>query len=448
MSIIRYGTTHDGRRPVALSKTLAASQGYDDSASRLRSESTDRSKSRSASAEAANPIRLSTGSAARPPPAPPAVEPERGTIAIGAQAVHRPVERARRRAQRAVQAGGAEHPQHDRVAGGARQRLGRDVVDLPHRHRRHLGHDAPFGRGDRGRVERRAPDLLLEQIPYPLALVVDHRRAGHHRIAAGAGLAVAVERHREAVRRLHPPAADREVPDPAADRLPQVHVVARAADDIEVVSGHRVVERHPARGVHPEVPRAPLQILAQLLAGDAHRPQRVLVGVEAEDVPAADRVGGESRAKVEGRAGGELRARPPALRLQHPIQDRRRPRARAAWPASAPAPSRAARPSTRAPSRDSARDAARAARTASRPGWEREPTASATLPSGPACGRTMSTCTTATAAAYGRGCTNRTPPIVESRISPCECPTTTTSGRTGSEAKIPAACSAPTPAVS
>jgi hypothetical protein len=141
-----------------------------------------------------------------------------------------------------MQPGGAQHPKHDRVARRARQRLGRDVVDLAHGRRGDFRYDAPAGRRDGRGIERRAPDRFLQQLPDPLTLVVNHRRAGHHRVAAGSGLTMAVDCHGEAVGRLHCPAADREIPDPRADRLPQVHVVPGAADDVEVVAGHRVVE--------------------------------------------------------------------------------------------------------------------------------------------------------------------------------------------------------------
>ena len=99
---------------MALSNTLAASQVNRDSATRFGSESADRSKSRSASAEAANPMPVehrhlgATGDGAA------AIEPQRGAPARGGKAVHRARERAGR-FEPAVQPGGAEDAEEQAV---------------------------------------------------------------------------------------------------------------------------------------------------------------------------------------------------------------------------------------------------------------------------------------------------------------------------------------------
>ena len=66
----------------------------------------------------------------------------------------------------------------------------------------------------------------------------------------------------------------------------------------------------------------------------------------------------------------------------------------------------------------------------------------------PPASRSRSRWTTDTLAPNGRGCTKCTPSSTESRISRCEWPTTTTSGRLGSAASEAATFSPPIPVVS
>ena len=81
--------------------------------------------------------------------------------------------------------------------------------------------------------------------------------------------------------------------------------------------------RDPAGRVHPEVPRAPLQVGAELLAGDPDGTQRIVVGIEGQHLAPANRVGVEAGPEVERGAGGEVGAGPAALHLEDEILDRR-----------------------------------------------------------------------------------------------------------------------------
>ncbi len=162
--------------------------------------------------------------------------------------------------------------------------------------------------------------------------VVHHGRAAQHAVPAGPALPVTVEREGEAVGGLHRTAAHAQVADPLPQRLEQIDVVARASHEVVVVARHRVVDRDPAGGVHPEIPRAPLQVFLELPAGDPHRAQRVVVGIEGQDLSPADGVRVEAGPEVEYGAGGEISPCAAALYLEHEILQRRGTRARIADP--------------------------------------------------------------------------------------------------------------------
>ena len=74
-----------------------------------------------------------------------------------------------------------------------------------------------------------AADLLDQEITDVLSPVVDHRGTAKHGVAAGPGLAVAVERERETVGPHDQPAAEDQVPDPVAQRAPQVDFITTPA---------------------------------------------------------------------------------------------------------------------------------------------------------------------------------------------------------------------------
>ena len=154
------------------------------------------------------------------------VEPELGAATRFGQAVERGRQRRGAGEQRAVQVAGGEHAEHHRVARGRGKRLDRHAEEAAHRPVGDLGHDAPARPGVLRGIDRTPrADGLDQKLGNALALVVHHRSAAQHGVPAGPRLAIAVDRHGEAVARLHRPAAHAQPLDPLADRLAEVDLV-------------------------------------------------------------------------------------------------------------------------------------------------------------------------------------------------------------------------------
>src|SRR5205807_8267372 len=142
-----------------------------------------------------------------------------------------------------------------------------------------IGDDRPARPEIRSRLDRAdAADFIHQQLANVFTLVVYHARVREHRVAAAARLPVTIHRHREAVRRLH----DAPLVGKSADALPrrsgEIDVVDHAADHVVVVARDAVVDDRlaPPRLVGAEVAGGMLQVLAQLLARNPYRTERIL----------------------------------------------------------------------------------------------------------------------------------------------------------------------------
>src|SRR2546422_277615 len=93
----------------------------------------------------------------------------------------------------------------------------------------------------------------------------------------------------------------------------QIDVVHDAAHDVVVEARDAVIDHGPAGFIAVEVPRGVLEILAQLLARDLHRPQRVFVRIDPHEVPLVHIALGYSRLHIEDRGGRQLRPGAAAL---------------------------------------------------------------------------------------------------------------------------------------
>ena len=168
-----------------------------------------------------------------------------------------------------------------------------------------------------------AAQLVAEQLPDLLLLVVHDRRAGDHGIASATGLAIVRQRQGEAVRGRHRPASNLEPSNAVALRAREIEHVVGASDDVEVVSRHPGVDGHRPAGVGDVVARAELEVVAELTATDANGAEGVVVRIERLHARRRDRTRVDRGVEGDARGGGEVRVRSAALHLEHEVEQRR-----------------------------------------------------------------------------------------------------------------------------
>ena len=152
------------------------------------------------------------------------------------------------------------------------------VVERCHRRRRL---DSPVRREIVGGHDGAAsPHFLHQQLADVLLLVIHDRRTAEHPEAAAARLPVVVQRHREAVLRHDGASAYGEPSHALAGRARDVQGVVGARDDVEAEPGDQRIDGDGAIARGAVVARTLLQVRAQLRAGDADGPERIVVRVQ------------------------------------------------------------------------------------------------------------------------------------------------------------------------
>src|SRR5207244_9524541 len=129
-----------------------------------------------------------------------------------------------------------------------------------------------------------------------------------HGVAAASRRAVAAQRPGEAVRRRDGAPAEREPADTPTRSLRQVDGVGHAAHDVEVEARDAVVDQWRARLIGAEVPSRLLEVRLELVAGDADRAQRVLVGIDPRHVALSHFAFRKARTQVEVGGGRDIGA--------------------------------------------------------------------------------------------------------------------------------------------
>ncbi len=246
---------------------------------------------------------------------------DRRATALRGCPVGRRLDRRRARCHRPAKITQGQHAEQNGVRRRLRRGGTRGGAEEPPDLVSHLGRDdPPVGFGVvAGNQVASAPDFRHQQIADVLVAVVHHRRVPDHGEAASTRLAIAVHRHGEAVGRRDRLALEGEVADTASDRQAQIDVVIRPRDHVVAVAEHRRVEGGVTDRVGGVVADAFLKVGFELGPGEPHRPERVLVRIQREDVAQADVAVGEAGARAECGGRGQLGARPSPL---HPLDER------------------------------------------------------------------------------------------------------------------------------
>jgi hypothetical protein len=136
------------------------------------------------------------------------IEPQDRAATVRIQAVHQPLQHRKStkpaaigvglRKQGPMKVGGRENPEENSVPRAHGHRPGRNPEQRAHGDGRILRHNPPLVASVCRRIDHPGPlDLLYQELPDVLTLVVYDRRTPEHAVSSGAGLTMTV--HREGV---------------------------------------------------------------------------------------------------------------------------------------------------------------------------------------------------------------------------------------------------------